>query len=971
MSDTNPLEKKQPTRSDTDSARLVLGAGSDDYLDLRSSQEADPGAISLSRSAAEQYRNTFMRSDTQLLDDQAELQKKRDELQAIRNKLDGLDAQMARLEQSNQDKQKYFLYGLAGLLALGCLGWLFARRNTVAQQSGESSGVFDSSENHVASAEQVAVVEQHEQALFKTSEESADEVADTPEAFEPSNFDAIDSAIDNASVESDFSEADFSESEFTPESQNQNANAELPSFGKSVESKTPSVHLDVDAAQDLGVEEAAEDIFLPDDVQSVGKGVEDAVSEKVDISMTSLAQLPENDAPPAGIKTLETAEELPPVEPQPVEAPATQATIATNTSPSVDISFSALGALPVAKNTPSTSSVQKANEKQESGKQEKDANGVTAGLADLPKQTAMAPKVEAASAHAPRAIEPSDLEITDAVGTSAAGDVVISDGMTPEEVDIRLSRLGSLPTSADSATPTEASTSTPVVLAGAADLPSDVQQQIRVEQLLRTLSGEADNSTEPSASAVAPSVSAAPSAARPEADAVKDGNLYEPFNPVDMKPTSLNMKESEADRMLAEEEAVFRTQDSSVLMQLDMPEAGSKKEQSLDLVFESEASDNDVSGGVESDVRVGDSVFATVDGAKHTMTATSDDAPQEARSANMPLTMYEEMVELKQSNTTFRYDDFGFEADESEQSEPKPEETATSAATEVAVAAVNTQAEEPVAFEKTTPWYKKLFGRKKQKGAQNPSQSQKTDVGESGLPSFLNADDAAADVKEVNTEERLAKVWQDSNDWMPESEPAVPDNAVYDEIDLVPDAQVLGDLRARPNTGESLLGFLRHLYKQVTALKQAGEVVRARSLLLEHVMIMPTTSAWAYLEYLSLSDSNSDDALVVSSKFKEQFNRFPPVDRAKITGMNVRPKLFLEYEQALHSLCNVWPEERACDLLDKWLTGYASNMRLFSLHAYRELFLLYDILDVALQTPSKTQSGDEKSALESVDIDLF
>lgn len=971
---------EQPAPRAGSAGRLVLDAGNSDYLDLRQSREADPGSVTISRHKAKRYRDALLKTDEELLQDRQELEKSRSELNSIREKLDGLDVQIAQLKQGQIQRKQYLLYGLTALLALGAVGglaWLIGRRSTVKQAEAVTDSPFAGN----------GVSESPEKGWQHSESQSAAHYGDWGD-------DGVTGAgIETGTAYAHETAVDLQEHQNQPplrEQQDAGAEAREGDFG--------ALGWDADSQ---GLEVTDGNALEQQDEWAASAVAGDAGSgqmvsgQSADIpSVSSDAEFP---LPPLSV---------------PEDSNTTGAADTEDVTGTADGWQTAVtGTEKTLTEAAETAAVVAAGSVRASAGQEL-AESVSDS--DSPSAT---PSVPSASA-------------VQAVAAAEEGDdAVIQDGLTAKEIDRHLSRLSRtdapVKTASGSRPPAE-----PVIMAGADMLPADVQQQIRVEQLLRTLSrnaqeaGDAGRGVSASASAEAAPVAAEKPALKPrpsgwkpgqpEGDAIRDGEPGVNFDLSEEKATLTHLPQWKTDRSLAAEQAE-KEDASSILMQLDFPAApaaaevaGAARAGEAGETENQHAEQTGSAGDVDFDL--GESSFVSMEEINEALasdmvpleadtvgTNTASGSPAAAQAVGeraeetsaAALTVYEEMVELKQPSTAFQYDDFRFE--DSAQSRMGRLSGGGSAAGEGLIqtqesASVDTAADDDASEQTVTeaaafstpakPWYRKIFGR----GRRQKQRQAEAGVADSGLDSRSSsvwdlpeldgdaADDADAGQDSQQVQERLDAVWKDSNDWMPEDSTAAPAQQVYDDIDLNPSMADMGVLRSRPATGESMLAFLRHLYRQVTALKRAGEVAKARALLLEHLMVMPATSAWVYLEFLSLSDSSGSDTLIVSSKFKERFNRFPPVDRARVTGMAIRPKTLMEYDQALHSLSNVWLQEQARDLMDKWLTGYASNMRLFSLHAYRELFLLYDVLDDVLQVGVRAPAAKESVKL---DIDLF
>lgn len=933
MANSTQPGRSRPSAAGSNGGRLLLDAGGDDYLELRDSREADPGAVTLSRQQAQRYRDALLKTEGELLQDRQELEKNRSELSSIRQKLDGLDGQISQLKQEQAQRQRHFFYGLAALVAVGGLAWLMGRRSSL-RQSAATDSVFS---------------ETGDSGVFDASQPGAESLP-APPGTGRSVRDTVDSTSDRV---------------FFAESQ---SGADVGA-GMSI---TGTARPDVPAAALPAVSDDS-----PASVPVAGASVkgEQAASAGFDQAVSKVkAVLPERTvAPPADRNAIEPGGTLKPLN--------------NAALPDLQPEKAALQS-----EEPVGDALAHRVQGEQSGSGSKSDSVAPASAVATPVASRPASGLTVPEPQPP------------AAGKNEEVEAVIRDGLSAQEIDRRLSRLSRTDAPGRSASGSKPPPA-PVMMAGADMLPADVQQQIRVEQLLRTLSRSTESGDGEAVSDGADrEASPKPRPPRwrpgqPEGEAVRDGEPGVDFDLSDEKATLTHLPQWKTGRSLT---ATSAGEDaSSILMQLDLPAAASATDKTQERADRSDAdapdspsesafaSMEEINEALASDM-VPLETTAGYAGRRASPVAAAQPPVAEttptAETGQPALTVYEEMVELKQPSTAFQYDDLGFEDSaqdtggrlgreyhDTEGSDSRAAGRQKNTARTVSGSDGRNAPGQTATFSAPKkPWYRKIFSRKQQRTSSAPvgetpdGSASVEDVAAAMAAGMADMPDVDEETAAQQAEDRLAAVWQNSSDWMPAESSDAVGQQVYDGIDLCPDMNALGALRSRPDTGESMLGFLRHLYRQVTALKRAGDTGRARALLLEHLMVMPATSAWVYLEFLALTDVSSSDTLVVSGKFKEQFNRFPPVDRARVPGLAVRPKTLMEYDQALHSLSNVWLQEQARDLLDRWLAGYASNMRLFSLHAYRELFLLYEILDDALAAGG---GGIDDPA--EVDIALF
>jgi hypothetical protein len=145
-----------------------------------------------------------------------------------------------------------------------------------------------------------------------------------------------------------------------------------------------------------------------------------------------------------------------------------------------------------------------------------------------------------------------------------------------------------------------------------------------------------------------------------------------------------------------------------------------------------------------------------------------------------------------------------------------------------------------------------------------------------------------------------------------------------------------------PAEGQSTISYIYELRATVQALTTIEQEDAARDLLLRHIDALPNTSAWAYLEYLSMCSSADDREAFESmrQRFRVQFNRLAPYWLESPDSQ----RDLLGHERAIAEITAVWPSQRALTLIENWLTDSAQERRIFQLTAYDDLFDLYDIL---------------------------
>lgn len=257
--------------------------------------------------------------------------------------------------------------------------------------------------------------------------------------------------------------------------------------------------------------------------------------------------------------------------------------------------------------------------------------------------------------------------------------------------------------------------------------------------------------------------------------------------------------------------------------------------------------------------------------------------------------------------------------------------------------------------------------RRKRQGQPAWHQSQ------SAVPSHADAhasqaasDDEHAEGGEYEqTQARVSEIWADSQDWLDEdsikpaaafrpSEPAALASSAepHGRSFLASNASntaaqprsawMAWGADAQPQPGQPLVDYLRSLRRMVLRLMDAGRLADARSLLYAHIRLMPATSPWAYMAYFALQTNNSPEQEEIASQFAAQFERAAPVPSEYQYGGGLQRSL-LDYQYSLSQLSQAWPSERAVLLLESWLAPH--KRRSFSLQAYDDLFVLYDVLD--------------------------
>ena len=139
-----------------------------------------------------------------------------------------------------------------------------------------------------------------------------------------------------------------------------------------------------------------------------------------------------------------------------------------------------------------------------------------------------------------------------------------------------------------------------------------------------------------------------------------------------------------------------------------------------------------------------------------------------------------------------------------------------------------------------------------------------------------------------------------------------------------------------------MIDYIRSLHRIVQRLLDQGQFGQAGIMLYEHVRLVPNTSPWAYLAFLSLYHEPTAKYLEMRQWFLERFGREAPHIGEERSNLALARGI-ADYQYSMAQLSQSWPGERAVLLLEEWLA--VSNKRIFTLYAYNELFMLYDVLE--------------------------
>jgi hypothetical protein len=163
----------------------------------------------------------------------------------------------------------------------------------------------------------------------------------------------------------------------------------------------------------------------------------------------------------------------------------------------------------------------------------------------------------------------------------------------------------------------------------------------------------------------------------------------------------------------------------------------------------------------------------------------------------------------------------------------------------------------------------------------------------------------------------------------------------YYDPDLA-NIEMLSQTRLQPSSNDDAIAHLLELRMAVQALCALEQAQAALNLLLQHVDAVPTTCAWAYMEYLDLSAKlgQREGFESMRKRYRLQFNRLAPYW--------MEPNGFVQnldkYDRPLAELSAVWQSpEQSRALIHNWLLGNLHSRRLFQLPAYHDLLDLYEL----------------------------
>ncbi len=182
-----------------------------------------------------------------------------------------------------------------------------------------------------------------------------------------------------------------------------------------------------------------------------------------------------------------------------------------------------------------------------------------------------------------------------------------------------------------------------------------------------------------------------------------------------------------------------------------------------------------------------------------------------------------------------------------------------------------------------------------------------------------------------------------------------------------PKTDLLPKIRALPQQGEATMAYLLELRTTMHGLCALGRHEGAARLLREHLDANPTTSAWAYVEYMHLCEllAQRDDFEAIRKRYRVEFNRMAPYwhePNSYVLGID-------GYARASIELCTVWAKGKEATSLaiTSWLVGPILGRKIVQLPAYHDLFDLYEMLGF-VDLPSTRTLATFESAIKPVSV---
>jgi hypothetical protein len=111
------------------------------------------------------------------------------------------------------------------------------------------------------------------------------------------------------------------------------------------------------------------------------------------------------------------------------------------------------------------------------------------------------------------------------------------------------------------------------------------------------------------------------------------------------------------------------------------------------------------------------------------------------------------------------------------------------------------------------------------------------------------------------------------------------------------------------------------------------------------------------MAYFALQTTETPQVQEVRESFTQQFGREAP-GPSEFKQNSFMQRGLADYQYSLAQLSQTWPTERAVLLLENWLSP--GKRRTFTLQAYDDLFVLYDVIDQlhGLESGANATFGD-------------
>jgi hypothetical protein len=277
-----------------------------------------------------------------------------------------------------------------------------------------------------------------------------------------------------------------------------------------------------------------------------------------------------------------------------------------------------------------------------------------------------------------------------------------------------------------------------------------------------------------------------------------------------------------------------------------------------------------------------------------------------------------------------------------------------------APARISTLGQEPVFATRSLPWWKRL-GRRAQPelDSQSPASSVSAGYHSSSYPS--------TQVPETQIPETQIDPYEDDSFGLDSIDAQLNPQDYYDP-DLA-NIELLSQTRIQPTSNDDAVAHLLELRMAVQALCALEQPQAALNLLLQHIDAVPTTCAWAYMEYLELSSQLSQREAFegMRKRYRLQFNRLAPYWQ--------EPNGFVQgierYDRPLAELSAVWSSpQQSRALIYTWLLGNLHARRLFQLPAYHDLLDLYELQEFYDDKVSLHQEFEPTVSLLDLDYEF-